>query len=164
MPAHFLVAAGAEGPDAVFCAGAVGGDPQHADLAIMPGVQDGFGHLVDGLGAEGVADIGPVEGDAGDALGFVIGDVVIGFDLLPVGQAHEICGFDLGLLFGCGRHYHKGESPSVWLAQMVVSFFHIMQWSQSYYVVRVGGCCSICELGTGYFTTETQRPRVAPRH
>ncbi len=77
--AHLLVAAGAER----LVAGA--GEDDDADIEVFAGVDEGVDHLGDGLGAEGVAHVGPVDGDAGDAVGrLFVHDVFVTSGLLPV--------------------------------------------------------------------------------
>jgi len=58
-----LVAARAEGVAAVAGGGAVAGEDDRGDVGRAAGVVEGPVELVDGVGAEGVADGGPVEGD-----------------------------------------------------------------------------------------------------
>ena len=70
----------------------------------MPGMQNGFGHLVNRLGAKGVADVRSVKGDAGNAFRLMIADVFISLDCFPVRQLHQILGLDLRLLLGCCCH------------------------------------------------------------
>jgi hypothetical protein len=73
-----LVAAGAKGPAAVFRGGAVAGEEHHAHVGALAGVIEGQVQLIHRLRAEGVAHLGPVEGDAHGALvlGAVVGDVL----------------------------------------------------------------------------------------
>jgi hypothetical protein len=75
--AHPLVAAGAERPAAVLRARAVAGEQHAADVGGQPGVLQDGDELVDGLRPEGVAHLGPVEGDPHDAGvdGAVVGEV-----------------------------------------------------------------------------------------
>ena len=77
LPAHPLVAAGAERPAAVLGARAVAGEQHAADVGGQPGVLERGDQLVDRLRPEGVAHLGPVEGDPDDARvdGPVVGDV-----------------------------------------------------------------------------------------
>ncbi len=72
-----LVPARAEGPDAVAGRRAVPGQEDAADVGRHVRVLEGDEQLVDGLGPEGVAHLGAVEGDAHGAvrLGPVVGDV-----------------------------------------------------------------------------------------
>ncbi len=79
-PADALVAAGAEGPAAVLRARAVPGEQHEADVGRIAGVVEDAVELVDGVRAERVADLGPVEGDPHRAAGrperaAVVGDV-----------------------------------------------------------------------------------------
>ena len=53
-------------------------------LVVHPGIAEGFDHFVDGQRPEGVANLGPVEGDAGHAVGLVIGDIFVDFYFLPI--------------------------------------------------------------------------------
>ena len=77
LPAHPLVAAGAERPAAVLGAGAVAGEQHAADVGGQPRVLQRRDQLVDRLRPEGVAHLGPVERDADDAAVDrpVVGDV-----------------------------------------------------------------------------------------
>ena len=94
LPAHPLVAAGAERPAAVLRARAVAGEDHAADVGGQPGVLERGDQLVDRLRPERVAHLGPVEGDADDA-GVdrpVIGDVgeVEALDRLPGGAVEDL--------------------------------------------------------------------------
>ena len=78
--ADALVAPGAEGPTAVLRRGAVSGQQDRADISGHAGVVERAVELVDSLRPEGVADLGPVEGDAdrppiGTSAATVVGDV-----------------------------------------------------------------------------------------
>jgi hypothetical protein len=75
--ADALVAAAAEGPAAVLRARSVAGEQHHADAGVHAGVIECAGELVDRLGPERVAHLGPVERDPGDSAGevVVVGDV-----------------------------------------------------------------------------------------
>src|SRR5699024_12688498 len=81
--ADALGAAGAEGPPlggraaALPRGRAVAGEQDDADVGGAPGVVEGAVELVDGVRAEGVEDLRPVEGDphAADVLGPVVGEV-----------------------------------------------------------------------------------------
>ena len=73
----------APGPLALVAAGRerlVSGAGQHDDphLRVAPGGAEGADQLVHGLGAEGVAHFGAVDGDPGDAVAGVVEDVVVG--------------------------------------------------------------------------------------
>ncbi len=72
-----LVAARAERPAAVLRRRAVAGEQHAADVGGLAGVVERPVQLVDGVGAEGVAHLGPVERDAHRAGvdGPVVGDV-----------------------------------------------------------------------------------------
>ncbi len=72
-----LIAPRAECPAAVLGRRSVAGEEDHAHIGRHPGVIEGGEQLVDGLGPEGIANLGPVEGDANGALidRPVIGDV-----------------------------------------------------------------------------------------
>ena len=59
--ADALVASGGEGPAAVARGGAVAGEDDGADVAAHARVVQDPVELVDGAGAEGVTDLGPVE-------------------------------------------------------------------------------------------------------
>ena len=87
VTADLLVAAGAERPLPVLRR-AVAGEQHDADVGILAGIAKGFLHLQQRVGAKRVADLGPVEGDARDAVALVVGDVLVRFDFLPVGLAH----------------------------------------------------------------------------
>src|ERR687896_3253 len=56
VPAHALVAAGAEGE------GALAGEDDHADVGVLAGALERVRDLDQGLGPEGVADLGAVDG------------------------------------------------------------------------------------------------------
>ena len=77
LAAHPLVAAGAEGPAAVFLGRTVAGDEHAADVALHASVVEVRDEFVDGVGTKGVAALGPIKGDAQRALGpsAVVGDV-----------------------------------------------------------------------------------------
>src|SRR5262249_53096585 len=66
--ADALVAAGTEGPATVARRRTVAGEQDAADVGGHPGVVEGTVELVDGVRAEGVAHLGPVERDADGAL------------------------------------------------------------------------------------------------
>ncbi len=72
-----LIASRAECPSAVLWRGSVPGEEDAADVRGHPGVVEGTVELIDGLGAEGVADLGAVEGDPDGTNGScaVVGDV-----------------------------------------------------------------------------------------
>lgn len=74
-----LVATGAEG----FLAKT--GQDDGADLIVITGIGQRLQHLFDGAGAEGVAHLGTVDGDLGNAIvGLVIEDVLVtGGAILP---------------------------------------------------------------------------------
>jgi endonuclease/exonuclease/phosphatase family metal-dependent hydrolase len=116
-PAHPLVATGAERPAAVLRARAVAGEQHAADVGGQPGVLQRGDQLVDGLRAEGVAHLGPVEGDPDDAGvdGPVVGDVgeVEPLDRLPRRAVEDLGdvvagGHDPNLAPGPAAH---GRSP-----------------------------------------------------
>src|SRR5690606_23077374 len=66
--ADALVAAGAEGPAAVLGTRAVAGEQHRADIGGHPRVVERAVELVDGVRAEGVAHLRPVEGHPHGAL------------------------------------------------------------------------------------------------
>ena len=72
-----LVAPRTERPTPVLGAGSVSGEQHDADARVLAGVIQCPVQLVDGVRPEGVAHLGPIEGDAGDAPGdvVVVGDV-----------------------------------------------------------------------------------------
>ena len=84
----------AERPAAVLRRRTVAGQEHAADVGRHPGVVERAVELVDGVRAEGVADLGPVEGDADGAVvdGPVVGDVgeVEAGDLVPAGRVEEL--------------------------------------------------------------------------
>jgi hypothetical protein len=84
MAAYLLVAARTEGVLAILGGGAVARQQHNANVAVHPRIKNGFGHLVDGPGTEGVADFRAVKGDTRDAIALVIGDVFVRFGDLPV--------------------------------------------------------------------------------
>jgi hypothetical protein len=96
--ANTLVTTGAERPPAVLGRRAVAGEQDTADVGAHPGVVERPVKLVDGVRAEGVADLRAVERDAHDALaaaalsGAVVGDVGEGetFDLGPRGGVEQL--------------------------------------------------------------------------
>ena len=84
LAAHALVSAGAEG------VGALAGQDDDADLLVVARVLEGPAHLFDGERPEGVAHLGAVDRDAGDALlALLVLDVFETGQQTPVGQAHE---------------------------------------------------------------------------
>ncbi len=87
LAAHLLVPPGAEGPLAVLRR-SVAGEEDDADVGVLPGVAERLLHLQERVGPEGVADLGAIEGDAGDAVALVVRDVLVRFDFLPVGLGH----------------------------------------------------------------------------
>ena len=80
-----LVPAGAEG------VGTLAGEDDHPDRRVVPGHGEGVGQLEQGLGPEGVADLGTGDGQLGHALGHVVADVPVVAPALPgrQGQAAE---------------------------------------------------------------------------
>ena len=67
IAAHALVAAGAEGVGAIGSrAGA--GEQHHPNRRVVPHPREGVVELADGAGPKGIALLGPVNRDAGDAL------------------------------------------------------------------------------------------------
>jgi len=66
-PADALIASRPERPAAVPGRRPVSGQQHASDIARHPGVVQGAVQFVDRVGAEGVADLGPVEGDADGA-------------------------------------------------------------------------------------------------
>jgi hypothetical protein len=66
---HRLVAARAEGVVALT------GEHDDPDGGVVSCPVERVGQLEEGLGTEGVASLGPADGDPGDALGHVVGDV-----------------------------------------------------------------------------------------
>src|SRR4029079_10177815 len=75
-----LVAAGAKS----LLAGA--GQHHDADILVPSRFQEGVEHLDHGPRAEGIVDLGPVDADGGDTIGFGMDDVLVdhGADLLSV--------------------------------------------------------------------------------
>src|SRR5262249_10324426 len=75
--ADALITAGAEGPAAVLGRWAVAGEQHAAHIAGHPRVVERLVQFVDRVRAEGVADLGPVEGDTDrtGVHGAVVGDV-----------------------------------------------------------------------------------------
>src|SRR5439155_21256330 len=71
VPAHALVSARAES------FGACAGEDDDAYLRIVARDLEGPGHLGDRCGAKGVADLGPVDRDLGDAVGGLVEDVLV---------------------------------------------------------------------------------------
>jgi hypothetical protein len=55
----------------------------NSDAAIFTGVAEGIVEFKYRFGAKGVAFVGTVDGDFGDAVGFVIEDVFVGLGDLP---------------------------------------------------------------------------------
>ena len=80
VAADLLVATGAEGLLAKT------GEDDGADMIVITGIGQGLQHLFHGAGAEGVAHLGAVDGDLGNAiLGLVIEDVLVtGGAILPL--------------------------------------------------------------------------------
>ncbi len=72
-----LVTTGAEGPSPVLGGGAVPGEEDTSDVGGLSGMVECGIELVDGVGAEGVTDLGPIEGDADHPVagGPVVGDI-----------------------------------------------------------------------------------------
>src|SRR5699024_10445452 len=89
--ADALVAAGAERPTAVLGARAVAGQQHRADIRGLAGMVEGAKELVDGVGPEGVAYLGAVEGDAHAAEITAVG----GVDRPVVGDIGEVESGDL---------------------------------------------------------------------
>ena len=57
-----------------------------ADVTVVAGALERVLELEEGLGPEGVAHLGPADGDLGDPLGGLVADVAVaGVDDLPVG-------------------------------------------------------------------------------
>ncbi|MNQ96622.1 hypothetical protein D3C85_1122370 [compost metagenome] len=80
VAADLLVAAGAERLLAE------AGEDDGADMIVVTGIGQRLQHLLDGAGTEGVAHLGTVDGDLGNAiLGLVIEDVLVtGGAILPL--------------------------------------------------------------------------------
>ena len=72
-----LVAARAEG------VGALAGEDDDPDRRVVPGHVEGVAQLEQGLGTEGVADLGTADGQLGDAVGHVHADVPVVAPGLP---------------------------------------------------------------------------------
>ena len=111
-----LVAAGAEGIAAVACRRAVARQNHGRDRGGLARVVERAVQLVDRAGAEGVADVGAIEGDAHDrhvgALGAAVG-LGAARDAAVVGDVGEVESLDLapaGRVEGVG---HEGESTHV---------------------------------------------------
>jgi hypothetical protein len=86
LPAHRLIAAGAEGVFAILRTWTVAGQNDNPDLLVVPGAQNGFGHLVNRFRTEGIADFRSVEGDACNAAANVKGNVFVLLHLSPFDQ------------------------------------------------------------------------------
>ena len=71
VPPDLLVPARAEGVRPL------PGEDDHADRRVVPGRVEGIGQLEQGLGPEGVADLGPGDGELGHAVGHVVVDVPV---------------------------------------------------------------------------------------
>src|SRR5918996_5781250 len=98
VAAHALVAAGAERERAV------AGEDDHADLGVLARALERLGHLDQGLGPEGIADLGAVDGDLGDPVRQLVADVlVITAPGPPVGT-----GSDVALR---SAHSRRNDSP-----------------------------------------------------
>ena len=113
---HPLVAAGTEGVSSVACRGAVARQDDGRDRGGLARVVECAVQLVDGAGAEGVADVGAIKGDAHDrhvgALGAAVG-LRAARDAAMVGDVGEVESLDLapaGRVEGVG---HEGESTHV---------------------------------------------------
>ena len=88
-PPDALVAAGAKGVLAVRVRSGAG-EEDDPDLRVLAGVGEGLDHLADGLGAERVALLRPVDRHLGDPVRLVVEDVRVGFDGAPGGNhAHH---------------------------------------------------------------------------
>jgi hypothetical protein len=64
--------------------GACPGQQHHADAAVFAGVAKGVIHFCNGFGPKGIALVGAVDGDFGDAISLVVKDIFVGFYDLPV--------------------------------------------------------------------------------
>src|SRR4029450_12385910 len=73
-----LVAAGGEG------LGALPGEAHHAHAGVGAGPLERVGQLVQGLGPERVAHLGPADGQLGDALGGLVADIGVVPVLVPL--------------------------------------------------------------------------------
>src|SRR6478736_1104732 len=82
VPAHRLVTAGAKGVLAVLRR-ARAREEHDTDLLVLPRVEQGRVHLDHRLRPEGVALLRAVDGDAGDAAGLVVEDVLVFFRGFP---------------------------------------------------------------------------------
>ena len=91
--ADALVAARAEGPAAVFRTGPIAGEENTAHVGGLAGMVENSVKLVDGVGAECVADFGPVESDADNTVS-------------PVGADMPVVG-DVGEVFEAGNRVPK---------------------------------------------------------
>ncbi len=80
VAAHALVAAGAEG------VGSLAGEDDDADLRVLARGGERVRQLDQRLRPEGVAHLGPVDGDLGDAVRGLVADVGVGARRTPVGR------------------------------------------------------------------------------
>ena len=113
---HPLIAAGAEGVSAVARRGAVARQDDGRDRGGLARVVERSVQLVDGAGAEGVADVRAIKGDAYDrhvgTLGAAVG-LGTARDAAVVGDVGKVESLDLapaGRVEGIG---HEGESTHV---------------------------------------------------
>ena len=113
---HPLVAAGTEGVSSIARRGAVARQDNGRDRGGLARVVERSVQLVDGAGAEGVANVGAIKGDAHDrhvgALGTAVG-LGATRDTAVVGDVSEVESLDLapaGRVEGVG---HEGESTHV---------------------------------------------------
>ena len=85
VAADALVTTGAER------VGTLAGEHDHADVAVVAGPLEGVLELEEGLGPEGVAHLGPADGDLGDAVGRLVADVAVaGVDHRPLGAGPDL--------------------------------------------------------------------------
>src|SRR5699024_5044978 len=99
--ADALIAAGAEGPAAVLGARTVAGEQDGSHIRAAPGVVEDPVELVDGVRSEGVAHLGPVEGDPDDAVDPARAGVAVVSDVGEVLEALD--GAPLIRVERCGR-------------------------------------------------------------
>jgi len=111
--ADALVAAGAEGPAAVFRAGSVAGEENAAHVGGLAGVVENRVEFVDGMGAECVADFGPVEGNADNTISPVGADMPVVGDVSEVFEAgNRVPKFGFEGVWGCWCGCWRGSSHS----------------------------------------------------
>src|SRR5699024_4406392 len=81
---YALIAAGTEGPAAIFGSRPFAGKQGHPGMLIFSYIQEGLLQFKKGFWTKSITDFGPVDGNAGHTLRFFKSDIFKFFDSFPV--------------------------------------------------------------------------------